>query len=76
MINTDLFPEQAWCEGCLFYDKLRTITLFFSNLQSIEIVNEGNVEPDWTVGSLYVAALYLSLNIPTCANVISDKLFQ
>ena len=40
-------------------------------LRSIEIV-----EPDWTVGSLDVAALYPSLNIPTCAKVISDKLFQ
>ena len=27
-------------------------------------------------GSLDVAALYPSLNIPTCAKVISDKLFH
>ena len=45
-------------------------------LRSIEIVNEGNVEPDWIVGSLDVAALYPSLDIPICAKVISDKLFN
>ena len=33
-------------------------------LQSIEIVNEGNVEPDWTVGRLDVAALYPLIEYP------------
>ena len=45
-------------------------------LQSIEIINEERIEPEWTVGSLDVTALYPSLNIETCANVIADRLLS
>ena len=37
-------------------------------------VNEGEVQPDWIVGSLDVKSLYPSLNIERCARVVRERL--
>ena len=45
-------------------------------LAEIERVNEQNVDPNWTVGSLDVEALYPTLDVDECAKVVGDTLYN
>ena len=45
-------------------------------LKVFEEVNEGDIDPRWAIGSLDVKSLYPSLDIPTCARVVGERLYK
>ena len=45
-------------------------------LAEIETLNNQSVNPNWKVGSLDIVALYPSLNIPKCGEIIGRELYK